>query len=126
VAIVFLVDDDPAYLYVAKHVLEGLGHVVTAYESSLDAWDATTAGASFDLLLADLRAPPGQPNGVALALHARMTNSRLPVVFMTSEEGLLDQVEADLGPVLLKSRPPTELGAAVENALAKRLQEGEP
>jgi CheY-like chemotaxis protein len=122
VANVFLVEDDLAYLYVAKRVLERLGHSVTSYESSFRAWDAITAGASFDLLLVDLRFPPGQPNGVALALYARIQNSGLPVVFMTAHEELLDKVEADLGPVLLKSIPPMELGAAVENALAKRLQ----
>ncbi len=123
---VFLVENDLPYLYVAKRVLERLGHSVTCCESSFDAWDAITAGAQFDLLLSRLRFPPGQPNGIALARHARMRNSRLPVVFMTSEEGLLDRVEADLGPVLLKSIPPEELGAAVEKALAKRLQiEGE-
>jgi CheY-like chemotaxis protein len=84
VANVFLVEDDLAYLYAARRVLEGLGHLVTSHANSVDAWDAITSGASIDLLLVDLRFPPGQPNGVALAHHARMKKLGVPVVFMTA------------------------------------------
>jgi CheY-like chemotaxis protein len=121
VANVFLVEDDLAYLYVARRILEGLGHSVTSHANSGDAWDAITSGASIDLLLVDLRFPPGQPNGVALAHHARMKKLGLPVVFMTAHAELLEKVGDDLGPVLLKSIPPVELGAAVEDALRRGL-----
>ena len=115
---VFVVEDDTAYLYVVQRVLKGLGHQVRAYSNSHDAWDAVTRKDDpIDLLLADLRFPTGQPNGVALALRARVNHPNMAVIFITAHAELLDRVGDDLGPILLKSIPPKELGAAVEDAL---------
>ena len=114
---VFVVDDDPAYLYIACRVLEDLGHQVTSHGSATTAWDAVVDGSRIDLLLADLRFPRGQPNGVALALHARSKHPNMPTVFMTAHADLLNSVGADLGITLLKSIPPKSLGDAVQAAL---------
>jgi hypothetical protein len=41
---------------------------------SYSAWDAVAAGVPTDLLLTDLRFQRGEPNGLALAFHARSKN----------------------------------------------------
>lgn len=116
---VFLVEDDRVYSYVVQRVLERLGHSVAVYESSSKAWDAIQDH-PVDLLLADLRFPQGQPNGVSLALHARITNPAIAIIFMTAHCDLHDKVDPDLGPILLKSASSEAFGDAIRKALDKK------
>ena len=71
---VHVAEDDPAYLYVVQQALKNTRHVITYHTSSYSAWDAVAAGVPTDLLLTDLRFQRGEPNGLALAFHARSKN----------------------------------------------------
>ena len=118
---VHVVEDDPAYLYVVQQALKNTGHTITYHTSSYSAWDAVAAGVPMDLLLTDLRFQNGEPNGLALAFHARAKNPDIGILLMTSDDDLLDQMEKDLGAVFSKSKPLDRLGAAVEERLNSRI-----
>jgi CheY-like chemotaxis protein len=118
---VHVVEDDPAYLYLVQRSLKSTGHAITYHTSSYSAWDAVAGGVPIDLLLTDLRFQHGEPNGLALAFHARAKNPDIAILLMTSDDDLLDQMEKDLGAVFSKSKPLDRLGAAVEERLNSRI-----
>jgi DNA-binding NtrC family response regulator len=80
---VHVAEDDPAYLYVVQQALKNTRHVITYHTSSYSAWDAVAAGVPIDLLLTDLRFQRGEPNGLALAFHARSKNPNIAILLMT-------------------------------------------
>ena len=117
---VHVVEDDPAYLYLVGHSLRNAGHQITYHTTSYSAWDAVAAGVPMDLLMTDLRFPNGEPNGLALAFHARSRHPEIAIILMTSDDDLLDKMERELGAVFSKSMPLDALSAAVEERLKSR------
>jgi DNA-binding NtrC family response regulator len=115
-----VVEDDPVYLYAVEQALKNTGHRITYHTSSYSAWDAVAAGVPMDMLLTDLWFRHGEPNGLALAFHARSKNPDIAILLMTSDDDLLDQMEKDLGAVFSKSKPLDGLGAAVQERLNRR------
>ncbi|MEP5763816.1 MAG: response regulator [Halieaceae bacterium] len=92
--IIMVVDDDAAIVYMLEMMLDGLGYVVEAFSSSVD---AATAFASdpdrYDLLLTDL-AMPGM-SGAELAERVQGIRPQLPVVVLTGFAG--DSFSAEAG-----------------------------
>ena len=118
---VHVVENDPAYLDVVQQALKNTGHTITYHTSSYSAWDAVAAGVPIDLLLTDLRFQRGEPNGLALAFHARAKHPDIAILLMTSDDDLLDQMEEDLGAVFSKSKPLDGLAAAIDERLNSRV-----
>src|SRR4051812_3073198 len=81
-ATILVADDDPITCYAIQRILGECGHEVRALQSSIAAWDA--ARQHTDVLITNVSFSPGEPHGVALANHARASNSGLRVIFMTA------------------------------------------
>lgn len=116
---ILLVDDDLAFRYAAQRRLEHDGHDVQAFGSTLAAWDHAGQGSTFDLVIADLVFPQGEPSGMALARHARQHHPGLPVIFITAYEDARTFAEADGAPVLRKPIELDAMTAAIADVLAQ-------
>jgi DNA-binding NtrC family response regulator len=119
---VLIVDDDIASCYAMTRALTGEGFQVLAYEDALTAWAAISdPTARYDLLLTDVKFPPGQPHGIALARHSRIVRPGAPVMFMTAYPDAQELAGED-GATFLK---PVNLPALVE-AIRGALPEARP
>ncbi len=81
---ILIVEDDDAMRGFLSTALSRTGHLVTATSSGEDALDHLH-GATFDLLLVDVRMPRG--NGVDFVRRARRCSGDLPVLFVTAYPG---------------------------------------
>jgi DNA-binding NtrC family response regulator len=100
---IVIVEDDEALSYVLGRTFELAGYLVTVFTDANAAWDSLKEGHLASLLLTDIHFPPPQPNGLALAAHARQRNTDLPVIFLTGHPELALLVEQQhRGPVFLK------------------------
>jgi CheY-like chemotaxis protein len=120
---VLLVDDDPAALQLARHVLECAGHTVAVAPNGLQAkWALGTA--TFDVVVTDIFMP--EMDGLELMKHICETyqqtaviavsagSSRIPLSFLPIAAAL----GADL--VLDKPVPPRVLVEAIERIAIDR------
>jgi DNA-binding NtrC family response regulator len=97
-----VVDDDEA---IRGTLAEGLGlggHHVIAVPTSTEALGERKSDRPIDLAIIDIKMPPGQPHGFALARMARLARPKLPLVLMS---GHPDLVEADEPPVRVLLKP---------------------
>ena len=111
-ATILLVEDDEASRYVASRELQRAGYRVIAVEGSMRALDIAAAE-KVDLLVTDVRLPPGQPHGLALGAMLRNRLPNLPVVYMTGVPELVDGEAHGLYRILPK---PVAAGALVAAA----------
>ena len=88
-ATILLVEDDEASRYAASRELQTAGHRVIAVDGSMRALDIAAAE-KIDLLVTDVRLPPGQPHGLALGAMLRNRLPDLPVVYVTGSPELVD------------------------------------
>jgi CheY-like chemotaxis protein len=112
VATILLVEDEEASRYVATRELQAAGHRVIAVEGSMLALDIA-AVEKIDLLVTDVRLPPGQPHGLALGAMLRNRLPHLPVVYVTGFPELVDGEAHDFCRILPK---PVAAGALVAAA----------
>jgi CheY-like chemotaxis protein len=80
---VVVVEDDPGLAHAIGQIAERAGYRVSIFTSSTQAWDDLKATRRPRLLITETNFPAHQPNGVALAAHARAYHRHLPVIFVT-------------------------------------------
>jgi Ner family transcriptional regulator len=80
---VVIVENDTGLAYAFGRIVERLGHEVTVFTNTVEAWDDLKAGRRPSLLITDIVFPGNQPNGVALAAHAGTLHPQLPVIYVT-------------------------------------------
>jgi CheY-like chemotaxis protein len=81
---ILLVEDDEAFAYAATKAIEGAGYRVVTARTTMAGLQAIDADPSIDLLVTDIKMPPGQPHGFALANMAHQRRPRLPVIYVTA------------------------------------------
>jgi CheY-like chemotaxis protein len=113
---VLLVEDDEAFRYAATRELEGAGYRVLASPGSMAAL-AIEERECPDILVTDVRLPPGEPHGLALGLMMRDRRPRLPILYVTGYPELVD--EQDRNRTLVKPLPARRLVEAVRAELAR-------
>jgi CheY-like chemotaxis protein len=99
---ILVVEDDDAVRGVVAEWLATAGYSVFAVATSYDALREFDTSRPIDLAVIDIKMPPGNPHGFALARMARLRRPGLRLVFMS---GYPEVVEADgppPGSVLLK------------------------
>ena len=116
---ILLVDDDEAFRYATKAHLTLTGLDVVARAGSMAALEALDGERRFDLLVADIRMPPGEPHGLALARMARTRHPELPVVFVTAYSDLNPEDVAETGPLLRKPFELDTLALAIREELGR-------
>ena len=114
-ATVLLVEDDDAFAYAASRDIESAGHRVITVSGSMAALSAIDADPSIDLLVTDIRLPPGEPHGFALANMARHRRPTLPVIYITAYDHLAETAD-ETAAVLLK---PLEDGRLAKEIAAR-------
>jgi EAL domain-containing protein (putative c-di-GMP-specific phosphodiesterase class I) len=117
---VLLVDDDPRVLDIFARVLERAGYQVQPAISG-EAASVALGGASFDVVVTDIRMPDLDGIGLLKAIRAR--DAELPVVVITGSPALetaIAAVEHGAIQYLLKPPGPGSLEAAVARAVERR------
>jgi CheY-like chemotaxis protein len=117
-ATVLLVEDDEAFAYAAAREIENAGHRVVAVADSMAGLNALEADPSIDLLITDIKMPPGQPHGFALGRMAARRRPNLPIVYVTAYPRLAEQ-GGETAAILYKPLPER----ALVTAIAARLGE---
>jgi PAS domain S-box-containing protein len=118
---VLLVEDEDMVLRFTSQLLQGLGYHVLSAVRAEDALALVQAGATFDLLLTDVRLPG--IDGYELFRRFAETRGAVPVVFMSgyTDDVLAEQTVAEAGGVFL-AKPFThdDLAVKVRTALDTR------
>jgi PAS domain S-box-containing protein len=78
---ILLAEDQPAVLNILQRILEAEGHKVTPAPNGDEAASLFEIGA-FDLLITDIDMP-GKLQGTDLAIHVRIADPELPVIFLS-------------------------------------------
>lgn len=94
---IVVIDDDPGFAYAVRKSLERLGYRVVEFVDGLSAWEHLKLASPPSILIADLKLGRGQPNGLALARHARSYHRRLPVIYVSGHTELASLAEAKEG-----------------------------
>jgi CheY-like chemotaxis protein len=115
---ILVVDDDAEFCCATSEVLTGAGFTVRHTQSTHQALNIIDAGEWFDLLLLDVRMPPGQPHGFALARLIRGRRPQIKIIYITGYPELAtNEPAAALGAVLSKPTDGSTLVAEVRRAL---------
>lgn len=112
---VLWVEDDEPFRYAVVQQLEAEGFRILAVPDSLSALAELQRPQRIDLLLADIRMPPGQPHGLALGRMARLRRPGLPLIFLTAYDDLAEAAEAMPAKVLHKPVEVSELAQAIRD-----------
>ena len=100
-ACVIFVHDDPAFLASAASAIQRSGYTVAAFSDPMQALSTLEKAKSAELLVTRAEFSRGKPNGVSLALMARVRRPGIKVLFMGRPEhdehtrGLGDLLPAD-------------------------------
>lgn len=103
----------------AEHIAAALrtaGYTVTTFSDTMTAIDALENGQRIDVLLTRVNFAPGQPNGVALALMARVRHPGLNVLFVGLPERL--PYTEGIGELLPAPATAADVVAAIADLLA--------
>jgi two-component system OmpR family response regulator len=120
---VLVVDDDGHIREVMRFALEKAGYRVSEAPDGSRAFELLKQGA-FDLVVLDIVMP--EDDGLTLCRKIRSTESRLPIIFVSSRDEELDRVlglELGADDYLTKPFSPRELAARVA-AVLRRTQSG--
>ena len=93
-----VVHDDPEFLDRMEAALSGAGDDVRTYGTALAAINALDERHPIDVLITRIRFPPGESNGLSLALIARRHDPNVKILFIAAPE--FEQDVADLGTFL--------------------------
>ena len=117
--LVLLVDDDDGWVWICQKILSGLGYEVIGYTSPLEALSFFRRQPQlFDLVVTDLNMP--NLDGITLSAELRKLRSDLPIILMTSGDGMVspDEIgQRGFRELLLKPTLATTLGKAVQGVL---------
>jgi len=83
---IIVVHDDPSFTERTAAALVAAGHDVRAFTSSMSAINALEGAQRIEVLVTRVVFPAGQPNGVAVALMARMKKPGVKVLFAALPE----------------------------------------
>lgn len=83
---IVLVESDAEFVEQASTALEANGYSVAAYLESLRAIEALDHARQVQVLVTEVLFPPGQPNGLSLALMAIHKKPGVRVIFMGPPE----------------------------------------
>ncbi|MCC2674628.1 MAG: putative histidine kinase, hybrid [Ramlibacter sp.] len=111
-----LVEDNEELAGVTSRVLESAGYAVTLAVHGDAARSVLDGGATFDIVLSDIRMPGGT-DGIALARWLREQHPQLPVVLMTGYTAELTQARALGLQVLPKPSAPAVILKALSGEL---------
>jgi CheY-like chemotaxis protein len=81
---ILVVEDDEAFAYAASRALEKAGYAVISVRTTMAALREIEIGRTIDLVVTNIRMPPGQPHGFAFANMVQMKRSSMPIIFMTA------------------------------------------
>lgn len=115
---IVIVEDDEAFRYVLQREFEKAGWTTKVFEDWTGVLEFFEDGKPAVLLLADLRLPSGTPNGVSLARMVAKRRGTLKIAFITAYDDLHDVVPSELGPVISKELPVSEIVSKVEQLVA--------
>jgi DNA-binding NtrC family response regulator len=83
---IVLVHDDPEFSECVATAMQAAGYDVAVFTSSMEAIDALEAAERIELLITRVAFPNGTPNGVCLALMAKMKKRDIRVLFAARDE----------------------------------------
>jgi DNA-binding NtrC family response regulator len=83
---ILVVHDDPEFTECTAAALVAAGHDVSVMTSSMSAIEALNDARQIEVLVTRVVFPDGQPNGVALALMARVKKPGVKVLFAARPE----------------------------------------
>jgi CheY-like chemotaxis protein len=117
--LILLVDDDDAWVWICQKILSGFGYKVIGYTNPVEALSFFRAHPQlFDLVITDLNMPI--MDGMTLAAELLDLRSDLPIVLMTSGDGMVTPAaigQTGFRELLLKPMLATTLGSAVQHVL---------
>ncbi len=113
---VVLVLQDSAVLAALASAVEENGHTVQTFSDPMAALTALEQARSVELLITDVRFPPGKPNGRSLALMATMKRPGIKLLFLCAPEE--EEHIADLGRCLSPPVDVVQVASLVEQSLA--------
>ncbi len=120
---VFVIDDDAAFLAGIERLLRASGYTVRCFGSAAD-FLATRPTDSAGCVVADLQMPG--MDGIALQAALADSDDPLPIVFLTGQGDIPTSVRAmrqGAEDFLTKTAPRDEVLAAIERALARDARE---
>jgi CheY-like chemotaxis protein len=118
---VVVVEDDAGLAHAIGRMVERAGYRVSVFTNSIAAWDDLKATRRPRLLITNIGFPAQQPNGVALAAHARSHHHHMPVIFITGDnDGAQRAARPDDDGTALLVKP------VADDLLVKRVQELAP
>jgi DNA-binding NtrC family response regulator len=109
---ILLLDDDPWFRLDLERELVRLGQRPAAFDRWSDALDYIEGDEPLDVLVTELGLKAG-PNGVSFARMARRHRPFMRLVFITEREDLIEGVDPELGPVMLKTIGPRAIAQAL-------------
>jgi PAS domain S-box-containing protein len=119
---VLVVEDNPEVAAVSTGLLDQLGYQCTTVHSAEAALAAIKTGKDFDLVFSDI-VMSGPMDGIALAQKLDEEFPLLPILLTTGYSGRANAAAHNF-PVLYKPYQATDLGQAVAQAIARRLEQG--
>jgi PAS domain S-box-containing protein len=119
---VLFVDDEEALAEMGQHLLEELGYVVTATQSSIQALSAVKADPfAYDLIVTDMTMP--EMTGVELAKAVLALRPDMPVILCTGFSHLVDAEQAKAAGIKAFTMKPLtrrEIGKTIREVLLKK------
>jgi DNA-binding NtrC family response regulator len=98
---ILVIEENVAARYAYERALNAAGYHTVGFRSYFDAaLDIDTGDA--ELLVVNIKLPPGTPQGFSVARMAQGHHPGLPVVFVAGSLELAKLADAEDGPVLLK------------------------
>jgi DNA-binding NtrC family response regulator len=112
---IVVVHDDPEFIDGTMAALVAAGHDVRAFTDTMSALKALERAQRVEVLVTRVVFPPGQPNGVSLALMAKLKRPGMKVLFAAQHE-TREHTEG-LGEFLPAPADPVEIAALVGKML---------
>jgi CheY-like chemotaxis protein len=115
---VLIVEDDYATQQALSALLKQLGHTPVAADTAADALRILDSNAALDVIVTDVVMP--KMNGIEFAARVRSSRPSLPVVLVTGDSDVVDDVLASGAVALLKPYSPDTLRRVLKEALDNR------
>ncbi len=99
---ILVVEDDEDLRRVIEQCLKDAGYEVIAVADPMAALDELDRRTSVDLVMADVRFAPGQPQGMSLASMVKWRSPEVRVLLITGHPDLMAMAREDGIPAMLK------------------------
>src|SRR4051794_17147323 len=81
---VLLVEDDDAFSYAASKAIEEAGYRVIVSRDTMEGLRTLDLEETIDLVVADIKMPPGQPHGLAFGSMVHRRRPDVPILYLTA------------------------------------------